>query len=658
MRKFLIGITTVAIATAGLLSSVGTASGQQANTPLADSQPAWATAGARVGATPSNTRITFRVYLALRDSAGASALAAAVSDPNSASFRHYLSTDQVRSRFAPSDASVAAVRSWLTNNGLTVEDVPANNQFVEASGTATQVANAFAVHLGQYRVRNHTLRAADRSLSVPASLAGIVTGVIGVDQALSLVHPNSTNGQTSPSAEPTTVAPPAGFRNAPPCSQYWGQHIATVPSYGPYGSQVPYAPCGYVPSQFRSVYGTSGAVAQGIDGTGTTVAIVDAFASPTIFQDASRYAALNDSAHPLKASQFHQLVFPTNHQLEGPDECDAAGWYGEETLDVEAVHGMAPGADILYVGGSDCQDISLDKALNAIVSGNLAQIVSNSYGDLGEDIPFGELQSFQNISVQAVIEGIGLYFSSGDDGDETDNFTRPTPDFSASSPWVTAVGGTSLGVGANGNRVLETGWETTKSTLTAGPKGHLYWDPFPGAFLYGSGGGTSRLFPEPFYQQGVVPNALAQENHAHGGRGRVVPDISVDGDPNTGMLVGETQTFPSGVFYDQYRIGGTSLSSPLFAGVMALADQYQHVRHGFINPSLYALAGTNAITDVTHVTAADIRVDYVNGVNAADGTTTSIRTFDDQSTSIHTKPGYDNVTGLGTPNGVNFLSRI
>ncbi len=131
------------------------------------------------------------------------------------------------------------------------------------------------------------------------------------------------------------------------------------------------------------------------------------------------------------------------------------------------------------------------------------------------------------------------------------------------------------------------------------------------------------------------------------------------GDPSTGMLVGQTQTFPEGVSYDEYRIGGTSLSSPLFAGVMALADDAGHVRHGFINPTIYRrLAGTSAITDVKHVKGAVVRVDYLNGVDASDGTVNSVRSFDFQGLAIKTRPGYDDVTGLGVPNGMQFLFRI
>jgi subtilase family serine protease len=613
---------------------------------------------------PAQQQVTFRVYLNLRDEQGAEQAARAVSDPSSPAYRQYLSADEVRARFAPDQSAVDSVRGWLSAAGFGVGAVPVNNQYVEATGTVAQAARAFAVNLGEYSVRGLRLRATDHDLSVPRSVSSLVASVVGVDQSLTLMRPGLVGGPDERNAgsrtqsAPAAVAPPAGFRNARPCSAYWGEQVDTTdPAYGGgFPSPLPYAPCGYKPGQLRSAYGVDDLVQRGLDGRGTTVAIIDAFASPTIYEDASEYAKRNDPAHPLRQSQFRQLVFPTTPGSDAPDQCDAAGWYGEESLDVEAVHAMAPGANILYVGGSDCQDLSLDKALNAVVAGHLAQIVSNSYGDTGEDLPAAEVNAFESIAIQAALQGIGLYFSSGDNGDEVARLGKPEPDFSASSPWVTAVGGTSLGIGKDGRKVLETGWETGKSALTNGA-----WDPAaPGAYLYGSGGGTSTLFREPFYQRGVVPDALAAENQkGKNQRGRVVPDISMLGDPNTGMLIGLTQTFPEGAHYDEYRIGGTSLACPLLAGEMALADQFAGHAHGFINPALYLyLSQTNAISDVNHVASGDVRVDYANGLDPSGGYKTSVRSFDFTGLTIHTTAGYDNVTGLGTPNGAAFVLRI
>jgi len=643
VRRTLMLLSAIALA-GGLGVAVPAVASAAGTTTLPHSHPVWATPNRRVAGTAGGSRIAFSVYLKIRNQAGAEATAAAVSDPHSRSYRDYLSPAQVRAQYAATDATVRAVRQWLGSAGFAVGETASNNAYVPATGTVAQIQRAFAVHLNTYSVRGQRRRAADADLRLPQSIAASVLSVNGLNESVSKPL---TSAATS---SPATVPPPDGFRNAPPCGAYYGQKIDTTdPAYN--GQHLPYAPCGYKPAQLRSAYGIAGTVDKGVSGRGQTVAIIDAFAAPTLYADAAEYATRNDPGNPLRASQFSEHVFPDNTALEGPDQCDAAGWYGEQTLDVEAVHAMAPGAHILYVGGSDCQDSSLDQALNYVVAGRLADVVSNSYGDLGEDgIPADEIKAFNQIAIEGALEGIGINFSSGDDGDEAAVVGQPEPDFSASDPWVTAVGGTSVGIGANGKRVAETGWETTKSVL-----GNNSWGP--AGYLYGSGGGTSRLFAEPAYQRGVVPDALAAENQTGTNRGRVVPDISMDGDPGTGFLVGETQTFPDGVYYDQYRIGGTSLSSPLFSGLMAVANQLDGFDHGFVNPLLYKFTShTGAIDDVRHVTGGVVRVDYVNGIDASDGLITSVRTFDFQGLTIHTTPGYDNVTGLGTPDGLAFLA--
>jgi subtilase family serine protease len=289
------------------------------------------------------------------------------------------------------------------------------------------------------------------------------------------------------------------------------------------------------------------------------------------------------------------------------------------------------------------------------VDQHLADIVSNSYGFSTELLPTGYVKPINDTFIQAAAEGIGMYFSSGDAGDETHGSGDPaqaTPDWPAVSPWVTAVGGTSLAVGAANDYLFETGWETGRAPLLPD---NTWGAP---VFTTGSGGGTSRLFAQPSYQAGVVPNALAT---AHGLRSqpmRVVPDVSMLGDPNTGFRVGQTQTFSDGAYYDEYRIGGTSLSSPLMAGVMALAQQRAGAPIGFANPALYAL-GAAALHDVVQpaTTQAVARVDYINSQDASGGLRTTLRYLSyDQVLTIHSAPGYDDVTGRGTPTGTAFLA--
>ncbi len=652
MKRLLSAIVTIATVLA--LTAPAAAASSRASLP--GSVPPWASAGARTGAADPSAPVNFRVYLGLRDQAHAEAFAAAVSDPASSSYGKYLTPAQFNARFKPADGDVSAVTSWLSSQGLTVDFVPSNARYVAAEGTVAQVQAAFATGLALFSVGGRTLRAPTSDLSVPASIAGIVSGVVGVDQTLALTRSFIARDPEAP--------PAGGFRNAPPCSTYWAEKTTattpvegtTLPAYA--GSPRPFAPCGYAGAQLQGAYGVAGAIASGNDGRGVTVAIVDAYASPTIVGDTSTYFA----RHGLPAwrpGQFTQMVAPGIYNVPESLAQDPQGWYGEETLDVEAVHTMAPGANVLYVGAPNNYS-DLDAALNHIVAGRLADIVTNSYGFSTELLPPGYVKPFNATLIQAAAEGIGVYFSSGDSGDETLGTTTRTAtvDWPASSPWVTAVGGTSLAVSRSNTYMFETGWGTKRNRLNC--TGTLVatnntWCAKPETYLYGSGGGTSRLFPQPSYQQGVVPASLATRWSST--PARVVPDIAAVGDPNTGMLVGQTQTFSTGTMYDEFRIGGTSLSSPLMAGIMAVAQQRNGKAFGFANPAIYGLS-SGAFNDITDPasTVAVVRADYGNGEDASNGILYSIRRMN-VTFSLHTIAGYEDVTGRGTPNAT-FLSAL
>jgi subtilase family serine protease len=318
------------------------------------------------------------------------------------------------------------------------------------------------------------------------------------------------------------------------------------------------------------------------------------------------------------------------------------------------VHAVAPGADITYVGSTSCNDDDLLDALSKVVDNHLADIVSNSWGDLEENETPDIAAAYDQVFLNGAVRGIGFYFSSGDSGD---NVANPNShgkqvDVPGNSPWATSVGGTSLAVGKNDKYQWETGWGTERAPLSADGK---TWTGFPGPYTSGAGGGTSKLYDQPFYQRGVVPDSLALAN---GGtvKQRVQPDIAAVADPNTGFLVGQTQSYPDGSLqYSTYRIGGTSLAAPVIAGVQALAQQARHgIAIGFANPLIYDKYGTSAYHDVTdHPLGqgqglAVVRVDYANTFDDSDGTIVSLRTLGADA-SLHATVGYDDVTGVGTP---------
>lgn len=630
----------VTAATAG--SALAATSGPHA---LPGSVPSWAVAKNRAASTDGTQQVTFRVYLNYRGGDAAAAYASSVSTPGSANYKKFLTPAQFRAQFSPVQADVNSVSAWLKSQGFSIGTTPDNRKYVEATGTLAQAAAAFDTSFAEYRTEGKVVRANASALKVPASLTA-VEGVVGLDESQTLAH-----------ADKVTPGPDL-FRNAEPTSAYWGEKtVQNTPT--PDGTALPaspsaFAPKGYAGAQLQGLYGMTGAIGSGNDGRGVTVGIIDAYASPTILQDANTYSA----AHGLPSlnGHFTQVVAPgTYNRPENPRQ-DPQGWAGEETLDVEAVHTMAPGADITYIGApNNYRD--MDAIMNKVVDKHLADIVSNSYGYGGEALPAGTIKPSLDTQIQAAAEGMTLFFSSGDSGDETGGVAgaTPSPDWPASSPYVTAVGGTSAGVSQANGRVFELGWETAKGTLN---KTTTTWNT--PAFLYGSGGGTSRLFAQPSYQAGVVPAAISQTYG--GGAMRSVPDVAALGDPNTGMLVGETQTFPDGSQqYSEYRIGGTSLASPLYAGMFALAQQKAGHAFGLANPVLYGARSTSIDITKSDIAAypGDVRSDYVNGVDAGDGYVYSARYFDrDDALTIHVRPGYDDVTGVGVPNGQAWLNAV
>jgi subtilase family serine protease len=619
-----------------LLASVlqGTAiAAPAARATVAGTTPSWASP-AKVNGTPaSSQRISIRVGLQLRGGSAAQNLVNQVSNPASASYGKYLTPARFQAQFAPTAASVSRVESFLAASHIQVTGVASGNLWVNAAGTVAQLNKAFGTTLRTYSLDGKTLRAPAGKVSVPSAIAADVTTVTGLSDKPTQRSPQTKRvvpSAVKPAAKTTkpTATPP----KTSSCSDYWGQHTQTLPkAFGK--TQFNTYICGYSPAQLRSAYGTKSVVKKGTNGQGVTVAIIDAYASPTMLDDANAYAAAFGEPALTSAHDTETTFTPFNLQGECGGE---ANWNGEETLDVEAVHAMAPGANIHYIGAQNC-DAGIDDALNYVVQNHTADIVSNSYGNTGEQVPADEVALEHSIFTQAAAEGVGMYFSSGDSGDEVINGLTPQPDYSASDPDVTAVGGTSLLLDKQNNRITETGWETSLDFVDYSGTKAVYSDALPGDFVFGAGGGTSTLFTQPWYQVGTVPAGLAKANGSTAMR--VVPDIAADADPYTGFAIGETvdgQFSISG-------IGGTSLACPLIAGIQAVASQDRRFAIGFANPLLYSMRSASFSDVVPHspLHFASVSGGYVGTFEAGD--------------TQYTRYGYDNITGRGTPNGGTFL---
>jgi subtilase family serine protease len=653
--------------TAGTLAAANVAQAASRRMTIAGTHPSWASSAHRVGASQLTAgTVTARVYLAPRDAAGLSALATQVSTPGTALYRHFLTPAQIQVRYGASAAQVSSVRNWLTQSGLHVTSVSNHvaDGYLAVTGSLAAAGRAFHVTFGRYRLAGQgVVRAPQQAASAPASVAASVLSVSGLSTARATMRP-----QLATTAAATKLPPPGpNYWVAPPCGSYYGQSIAKAKPKA-YGKNWPWAVCGYTPAQVRKAYGVT---ASGMTGAGQTVAVVDAYASPTMLKDANEFSKLEHEPQ-FAAGQYTQHLPASGFTQAGNNQCGAQGWYGEETLDVESVHDMAPAANVRFVAAASCQDPDLADALAYIVDNHVASIVSNSWGDV-EDGATEFVSTYHLIFEVGAAEGIDFTFSSGDNGyeapGEDPGFSDHVQvDYPTSDPFVTSVGGTSLAVNKSSSYQFETAWGTLLDPLASNgrhwkqtpPGGYPFW------FDGGSGGGTSTQFAQPGYQAGVVPASLSQT--LPGGKKsaapmREVPDVSAYADPATGMLVGETVLKPSGHGFEfaLSRIGGTSVSCPTFAGIEADAQQAAGGSLGLANPLIYDLYrhDPGAYHDVTSTPAgpghlAQVRANYVNPDKPGGARVYFLRTLGidgEGLATLNATTGYDDATGVGSPAG-------
>ena len=395
-------------------------------------------------------------------------------------------------------------------------------------------------------------------------------------------------------------------------------------------------PC-YRPPQLQTAYNELPLFRRGITGKGETIVIVDSFGSPTIRKDLATFDAQFRLPNPpsFKIIQPAGKVPPFNPRT-------MSNWAGETTLDVEWSHSMAPGASILLVETpvAETEGVAgfpqIVKAENFVINHHLGQVISQSFGATEQTFRSAQsLLSLRGAYMNAFRHHVTVLASSGDSGATGPSnvagtllFTHRAVGWPASDPLVTGVGGTQLRLTPSGrrtapDRVWNDSFNRKLNQLFFGNNG-------PNAF--GTGGGQSVIFSRPGYQ--------ARDGIAGNRRG--VPDIALSG-ACSGLVV-TFQSFP-GTPPGWYVVCGTSESSPLFAGIVALADQVAHRSLGLINPALYRLLAEHApgLVDVT------------KGNNTV-AFTQNRHLFTVQGFSAG--PGYDLASGVGTINAALFVPEL
>jgi subtilase family serine protease len=395
----------------------------------------------------------------------------------------------------------------------------------------------------------------------------------------------------------------------------------------------------YEPGQIRRAYNLSPLYSHRVDGRGTTIVIVDSFGSPTIAHDLKFF----DRTFGLPAPPSLRILQPAGQiPPYDPNNSDMVGWAGETTLDVEYAHAIAPGANIVLAETpvSETEGVTgfpqIVTAEKYVINHHIGDVISQSFSATEETFPSkASVQALRGAYTDAYRHHVTVLAASGDSGaadvglDQTTYYLFPVTSWPDSDPLVTGIGGTQLHLNANGNHTsADTAWNDTRSVAT---NQFIFGDNGPNPLA--SGGGKSVLFGRPSYQNGVR-NVV--------GHSRGVPDISMSAACNGAVDV--YQSFggePAG----WYPSCGTSEATPLFAGIVALADQVAHHPLGLINPALYAMSQRH-LPGIVPVTSGNNTVSFTQG-----GKLDTVRGFS-------ARPVYSLAAGVGTVNGALFVPEL
>jgi subtilase family serine protease len=669
---------------------------------VAHNTPRYVATAKSLGAEDPAKVIDVSIWLQLHNRSQFDALTRSLYDHTSPNYHHWLKRKDIAARFAPTAQEAKTVRQFFTAHNLKVVKTGPNNFYVRARGTVGDVERAFRVQLNNYQVGDKTIRANASDPYVDGAAGALVRAVSGLDAGKfehpAVARPASFGGTKSAvaAAKPATVTSSDFFSSqcftGTETESFSNNNDGSLP-IGTYSgnklnlqSQTS-AGCAYTPPSIATAYNLNGLYAEGYDGTGQTIAIVDWCGSFTIQDDANAFSA--QFGLPQLTSSNFAITYTAPSLCISYDQV-------EINLDVEWAHAIAPGANINLVVPPSANFSDVNEAEFDVVNLGLGNVLSGSYGSIEAFTSMSELDTQNLISEMGAAVGISTNYSTGDTGDFTVYGIPPTVSSPADSPWATAVGGISLALNPDNSIAWQSGWGTNETLLTE--TGFIFDPPLWFGFDFGAGGGASNCavqdsnfnclagFPKPSYQKKLP------------GKYRQLPDVSWLADPFTGAAI--LISIPGQIPAQVWQVyGGTSLATPMFSGLWAIANQEAlaggGTELGLAAPYMYSMpAGT--IFDVVPVTSkhnVKASIQETTGTNNYDANnvmggasakkfvtalwdypylqfTSLAISFDSDCadlpadyfdgtpctdpTRLHTKLGWDNVTGVGTPNGQAF----
>jgi subtilase family serine protease len=626
---------------------------------IAHNTPAYVNSAKNLGAVDASTTMDVTIWLNPHNRAEMDQLVKDLYDRTSPVYRQWLKRGDIAARFAPTANEAKTVQNYFEAHNLKVVTVGPNNFFVRARGTAGNVQTAFHVQLNNYEVNGEVLRANDRDPSVDdEATSALVHSVQGLDSG-HYTHPLAEKyaGTKKPITQTTSKGADSFFTT----NCFDGtitEKFATDGTYpvGTYSGNNYYAysnlpGCAYTPPEIYTAYNLNGLYSEGFNGAGQTIAIIDWCGSLTAESDGNVFN--KKFGLPLfTSSNFTTIYTPTPSSCAAPDP--------EINIDTQWAHAIAPGANIDLVVPPSANFDDVDQGFFYAVNYDLGNVVSGSYGAPESLVSLSILDTESLIAEIGAITGISAQFATGDEGDYTDYGIPPTVSTPADSPYATGVGGVSLALTSSNTIAWQSAWGTDETLLD--DEGYLFDPPLAFGFIFGSGGGASGVFPSPSFQSSL------------GSSWRELPDISWLADPFTGGVIALSEPGETVSFYDY---GGTSLATPMFSGLWAIANEEAGVPLGQAAQYLYTLP-PGLITDVvpvgssTNVTASIQQSSTVTDSYDADQVMNLSGTFYSglwnypfvqgliyavsfgTDSSLAAAPGWDDATGLGTPNGQAF----
>lgn len=615
---------------------------------------------------------TITVHLQMRNEEAFNKALDALYTQGSPTYHHWMTQGDL-AKYAPASGDVETFETELKSHGLSIISVSPDHLSIRARGTVASMESMFQTQIHEFEREGKVFRANITPARLTGTAAHLVKSVSGLSsfplKPMVQHQVDPVTGKKVP-AIPLAEVPVGGLGahftnqcfpgpaslNLPmlsgaslPVGQYYG-NIYKSEALG--RNHI----CGWTPTQVQAHYGLAAAYSKGIDGRGQTIVIVDGPSDPTVKQDLVQFSQL--TGLPAITSSNFQIIYPDGQPSQW-ELSSVANWDEEADLDIEWAHAIAPKAKIILLI-TPTQDWSeLEYAIQYAQEHNLGKVISNSYGYPEMGWGAHTLAGFDQVLKKAAALGIAVNFASGDYGDlGTGSPSGGGTEFPASSAYVTAVGGTSIGIPNGTSSGAEIGWGHNAAIIA---NGYGVLDPpLMHGFASGSGGGTSGFIAKPSWQKSLS------------GNNRQVPDISALADPYTGGIT---------VIGGQVgAIGGTSLACPIFSAMWALADEEAGKPLGQAAP-LIAKLPSSAVKDVVPFSSPTNPAGVVFDENGATfyssdallaplyATTSyySALWFDQNipgyavlsfgtDSSLTVTAGWDNVTGWGVPNGWTFIA--